>query len=134
LNREELLQQPLVAVFAVARPDGRVHATPLWFWWDGRDINMVVERDSPRHRWAVRCGSAAVCIETVAPTGLAFATAEGPVTVVDPLTAETRFRLWERYVGSERAREVVDAGGHETKVLLRLRPQRWLASGLSEDA
>lgn len=133
MNREELLQQPLVAVFAVARPDGRVHATPLWFWWDGRDINVVVERDSPRHRFAVRAGRAAVCIETGDATGLAFATAEGPVTVLDPLTAETRFRLWERYVGGERAREVVDAGGHETKVLLRLRPQRWLASGLSDN-
>lgn len=132
MNREELLRRPLVAVFAVARPDGGVHATPLWFWWDGREINMVVERDSPRHRWAVRAGSAAVCIETSDPPGLAFATAEGPVVVVDPLTAEMRYRLWERYVGGERAREVVDAGGHETKVLLRLRPRRWLGSGLSE--
>jgi PPOX class probable F420-dependent enzyme len=133
LNRAELLRQPLVAVFAVARPDGGVHATPLWFWWDGSDINMVVERDSPRQRWAIRAGNAAVCIETGGTTGgLVFVTAEGPVTVVDPLTAEMRYRLWERYVGPERAREVVDAGGHETKVLLRLRPQRWLASGLSD--
>jgi len=134
LNREELLQQPLVAVFAVARPGGGVHATPLWFWWDGKDLNMVVERDSPRHRWALRAGSAAVCIETTDPSGLAFATAEGPVTVVDPLTADMRYRLWERYVGRERARQVVDAGGHQTKVLLQLRPQRWLESGLSDDA
>lgn len=92
---------------------------------------MVVERDSPRHRWAVRAGGAAVCIETTEPSGLAFATAEGPVTVLDPLTAEMRYRLWERYAGPERARQVVDAGGHETKVLLRLRPQRWLEAGLS---
>jgi hypothetical protein len=134
LNREELLRQPLVAVFAVARPDGGVHATPLWFWWDGEQLNMVVERDSPRHRWAIRTGGAAVCIETTDRSGLAFATAEGPVTVVDPLTVEMRYRLWERYVGRERARQVVDAGGHETKVLLRLRPKSWLGSGLAEDA
>lgn len=121
-----------MAVFAVARPNGGVHATPLWYWWDGRDINMVVERDSRRQRWATLAGSAAVCIETSDETGLAFVTAEGPVTVVDPLTVELRYRLWERYVGPERAREVVDAGGHETKVLLRLRPERWLASGLSD--
>ncbi len=134
LNREELLQQPLVAVFAVVRPDGGVHATPLWFWWDGEELNMVVERDSPRHRWSVLAGRAAVCIETTDAGDLAFVTAEGPVSVIDPLTTETRYRLWERYVGAERARQVVDAGGHETKVLLRLRPSKWLASGLSAGA
>ncbi|HYM97184.1 MAG TPA: hypothetical protein VET26_07780 [Candidatus Sulfotelmatobacter sp.] len=131
MTREELLRQPLVAVFAVARPGGGVHATPLWFWWDGTDINMIVERDSPRHRWALSSGSASVCIESGDSSTLAFATAEGPVTVVDPLTAETRYALWERYVGPARAREVVDGGGHETKVILRLRPRRWLESGLS---
>ncbi len=126
MDREELLRNPLVAVFAVVRPDGRVHATPLWFHWDGNDINLIVERGSPRHRWSVAAGRAAVCIETVDPAGTSFVTAEGPVTVVDPLTKEARFRLWERYRGAHHAREVVDAGGHESKVLLLLRPETWI--------
>ena len=63
MTREELLDHPLVAVFAVARPDGRVHATPVWYRWDGRDLNLIVERGSRRHRWAVEAGRAAVCIE-----------------------------------------------------------------------
>ncbi len=108
MDREELLRNPLVAVFAVVRPDGRVHATPLWF------------------HWSVTAGPAAVCIETVDPAGTSFVTAEGPVTVVDPLTKEARFRLWERYRGAHHAREVVDAGGHESKVLLLLRPETWI--------
>jgi hypothetical protein len=126
MNREELLAQPLVAVFAVARPDGRVHATPLWFYWDGRDINLIVERASRRHRWAVTAGRAAICIETVEGDALSFVTAEGPIRVVDPLEKATRFLVWERYRGEAKAREVVDRGGHETKVLMLLRPERWI--------
>ena len=126
MDREALLERPLVAVFAVARPDGGVHATPLWFNWDGHEIQLIVERGSPRHRWAAAAGRATVCIESHDEADLSFVTAEGPVTVVDPLEKETRFRLWERYQGAERAREVVDRGGHETKVLLLLRPETWI--------
>ena len=126
MERQQLLTQPLVAVFAVARPDGRVHATPLWFYWDGDDINLIVERGSPRHRWAAASGRAAICIETVDGDELSFVTAEGPIRVVDPLEKATRFRLWERYRGAAKAREVVDAGGHETKVLMLLRPEVWI--------
>ncbi|HYM67147.1 MAG TPA: pyridoxamine 5'-phosphate oxidase family protein [Patescibacteria group bacterium] len=129
MDRDEILRRPLVAVFAVVRPDGRVHATPLWFHWDGNDLNLIVERDSRRHRWAVEAGRAAVCVETVEAGELAFVTAEGPITVVDPLTAEARYRMWERYVGPERARTVVDGGGHETKVLLVLHPETWIPAG-----
>jgi hypothetical protein len=129
VHREELLREPLVAVFAVARPDGSVHATPLWFEWDGQEFRLIVERDSPRQRWSVAAGRATLCIERTGPAGeLYFVTAEGPVRVVDPLTREARARMWERYVGPDRARAVVDRGGHETKVELFLRPDRWLPS------
>jgi hypothetical protein len=126
VDRAELLKRPLVAVFAVARPDGRVHATPLWYLWDGRDFNLVVERGSPRHRWAVASGRAALCIESTDGDELSFVTAEGPVRVVDPLTTEARFKIWEHYRGTERARAVVDSGGHETKVGLILHPETWI--------
>ncbi len=131
MRREEILSRPLVAVFAVVGPDGRAHATPLWFDWNGRTIDVIVERGSPRHRWAVRAGRAAICIETAETGELAFVTAEGPISVVDPLTAEARYRLWERYAGADRAREVVARGGHETKVLLRLTPETWIPGTLA---
>lgn len=127
MQREDLLRRALVGVFAVVRPDGRVHATPLWYLWDGQALNLIVERDSPRHRWSVRAGRAAVCVETVDGGELKFVTVEGPISVVDPVTPEFRYEMWERYVGPMRAREVVDAGGHETKVRLVLTPERWIS-------
>lgn len=126
MDRTELPRRPLVAVFAVTRPDGRIHATPLWFHWDGLDLNLIVERGSRRHRRAHEARRAAVCIETTDGDDLAFVTTEGQVTVVDPLLRETRHRMWERYVGPERAHQAVEQGGHETKVLLLLRPETWI--------
>src|SRR5258706_10399495 len=126
MNRDAILGRPVVAVFAVVRPDGRVHATPLWFSWEGDTVNVIVERDSPRHRWVVRAGRAAICIEAGEPGESAFASAEGPVTVVDPLSVEQRYKLIARYRGALRAREIVNAGGHETKVLLKLTPEQWI--------
>jgi hypothetical protein len=125
-DRERILRRPVVAVFAVVRPDGRVHATPLWFYWDGTTINVIVERGSPRHRWAVRAGRAAVCVEAGETGAGTFVTAEGPVAVIDPLPVENRLRLYEHYRGPLRARTIVDAGGHETKVLIKLTPETWI--------
>ena len=126
MNREQLLHAPLVAVFAVARPDGRVHATPLWYLWDGAAFHLIVERDSPRHRWSVSSGRASLCIETTEGDELSFVTAEGPVTVAGPLSYEDRLQMWTHYRGAERAHQVVDKGGHETKVQLILHPEAWV--------
>jgi pyridoxamine 5'-phosphate oxidase-like protein len=130
MDREEILGRPVVAVFAVVRPDGRVHATPLWFFWDGNVINLIVERGSLRHRFALSAGRAAVCVEAHEPGKAEFVTAEGPVAVVDPLSSEMRYRVIEHYRGPDRAREIVEAGGHESKVLLRLTPEVWIPSRL----
>jgi hypothetical protein len=128
MDRERILRRPVVAVFAVVRSDGRVHATPLWFYWDGITINVIVERGSPRHRWAVRAGRAAVCIEAAEPRVAAFVSAEGPIVVIDPLPVEMRFRWYEHYRGPLQARTIVGSGGHETKVLIKLTPEIWISS------
>lgn len=125
MDRQQLLEAPLVAVFAVARPDGRIHATPLWYLWDGGAFHMSIERDSPRHRFVVASGRAALCIEADEDGDLSFVTGEGPVEVA-PLSRDQRYRIWEHYRGAEHARRVVDAGGHETKVELVLRPEVWI--------
>jgi len=36
--------------------------------------------------------------------------------------------MYQRYRGPARAREVVDGGGHESKVPLVLRPEVWIPS------
>ena len=35
---------------ATTRPDGRPHAMPLWFWWDGTDLFFITQRSTQKAR------------------------------------------------------------------------------------
>lgn len=35
---------------STTRPDGRPHAVPVWFWWDGHDIYFATPRRSQKVR------------------------------------------------------------------------------------
>jgi PPOX class probable F420-dependent enzyme len=35
---------------ATARPDGRPHAMPLWFWWDGESAYFITSVRTQKHR------------------------------------------------------------------------------------
>ncbi|MGH2584989.1 MAG: PPOX class F420-dependent oxidoreductase [Dehalococcoidia bacterium] len=123
-DRDAFLSQPRIAVLATAGNGGRIHAVPVWYRWDGDVFRIITERGSVKHRNAVRAGRATLCIdERDGP--YRYVTAEGPVTVADPVTYEERLALHTVYRGAEAAKAAVDRGGHERMVLLLLRPERW---------
>lgn len=124
-DREAFLRQPRTAVLATTGRDGRIHAVPVWFRWDGEVFRIITERGSVKHRNVVRVPRAALCIDD--RERFTYVTAEGAVTVQDSVTYEERLALHTLYRGPERAKEVVDRGGHERMVLLLLRPERWLS-------
>lgn len=35
---------------ATTRPDGRPHAVPVWFWWDGSDVYFISQRRTQKAR------------------------------------------------------------------------------------
>lgn len=35
---------------ATTRRDGRPHAMPVWFWWDGRDVSFITSRTTQKGR------------------------------------------------------------------------------------
>lgn len=124
-DRDAFLQQPRTAVFATAGRDGRIHAIPVWFSWDGRVFRVITERGSVKHRNAVRSGRATLCVDQ-REGPYQYLTAEGTMTVQDPVTYEERLALHTLYRGAEAAKQVVDRGGHEKMVTLILTPERWL--------
>lgn len=124
-DRDAFLNQPRTAVLATGGRDGRVHAVPVWYDWDGAVFRVLTERGSVKHRNAARAGRATLCVDQ-REGGLRYVTAEGSVTVQDPVTYDERLALHTRYRGPERAKEIVDRGGHERMVMLILRPERWL--------
>jgi PPOX class probable F420-dependent enzyme len=111
-------------VLATVDRAGRAHAVPVWFTWDGEAFRIVTDRGSAKHRNIERTGRATLCIDE-REGRYGFVTAEGPVTVQDPLTYDDRLALHTHYRGAEAGKRIVDQGGHERMVLLVLRPERW---------
>jgi PPOX class probable F420-dependent enzyme len=121
-ERDAYLGQPRNAIVATTGADGRVHAVPVWFLYNDGVFAIITERGSVKHRNAARAGRAALCVDD---GRFAYVGAEGPVEVQDPVSYEERLALHDLYRGAEAAKGIVDHGGHERMVILRLRPDRW---------
>jgi PPOX class probable F420-dependent enzyme len=124
-DREDYLSQPRNATLATVGAGGRVHAVPVWFRYVGGTFEIFTERGSVKHRNAAQAGRAALCVDD---GKFAYVSAEGPVEVQDPVSYAERLALHTLYRGPEAAKQIVDQGGHERMVILRLRPERWLDS------
>jgi PPOX class probable F420-dependent enzyme len=126
-EREALLQQPWTAVLSTLDAQGRIHAVPVWYRWDGAAFRIITDRGSQKHRNVQRTGRASLCVDE-RDGAFRYLAVEGPVEVVDPVTYDERLALHTRYRGGNAARKIVDRGGHERMVLLVLTPERWLPS------
>ena len=126
-DREAFVREPRTAVLSTVGRDGRIHAVPVWFRWDGERFRVITERGSVKHRNAVRVGRATLCIDE-RDGKFRFVTVEGPVRVEDAVSREERLALHTVYRGPEAAEKVVAQGGHERMVLLALTPERWIPS------
>jgi Pyridoxamine 5'-phosphate oxidase len=47
-THQDLLEQPVIAHLATARPDGALQSNPVWFEWDGEHIKISQTRDRQR--------------------------------------------------------------------------------------
>ena len=121
-ERDDYLSQPRNAILATISPEGRAHAVPVWFRYVDGVFEIITERGSVKHRNAETAGRAALCVDD---GKFAYVSAEGPIEVQDPVSYEERLALHTIYRGPEAARRIVDQGGHERMVILRLRPERW---------
>ncbi len=123
-ERTAFLAAPYTAVLATVDPHGRAHAVPVWYRFADGAFRIITDRGSAKHRNIQRTGRATLCIDE-RDGAFAHLTAEGPVEDVGPVTYEERLALHTFYRGPERAKAIVDRGGHERMVLLILRPERW---------
>ena len=123
-ERDAFIREPRVAVLSTVDAKGRAHAVPVWFLWRDGAFRIITDRGSQKHRNAVRTGRAALSIVD----GPKYVTAEGPVTVLDPITLDDRLELHVHFRGEDAARKVVENNRHEHMVILQITPERWLGS------
>lgn len=124
-ERESFLTEPRTAVLATTSPGGTAHAVPVWFRYCDGSFRIITGRGSQKHKNIERTGRATLCVDE-RDGSFRYITVEGPVRVVDTVTADERLALFTHYRGRDRAEKVVAKGGHEQMVLLLLTPERWL--------
>jgi hypothetical protein len=125
-ERDALLDLPLTGVLSTLTPAGRIHSVPVHFLRNGGDLRMLVERDSVKSRNARRSGRATLCVETTIGEGdRRYVTAEGPVSVDEPISRDDLTALDRRY--DRRDAAGFDQASYEDSAMLVLHPERWIA-------
>jgi PPOX class probable F420-dependent enzyme len=124
-ERNAFLAAPHTAVLSTLTAEGRIHAVPVWFRWDGGAFRIITGADSVKVRNLRANLRASLCIDERDTPEMRSLTAEGPVTF-DAVTREERVALWTLYRGPEVAERVTASGAHEGMVLLLLTPERWI--------
>ena len=117
------------AKLATSGPGGRPHVMPVWFLLDGDDLVFTTWGDSVKGRNLRRDPRAAIVVDDeVAP--FAFVHIRGPVTLSEDLEELLRFAtaIARRYMGPDRAEEFGRRNAVPGELLVRLRPERVIAT------
>jgi PPOX class probable F420-dependent enzyme len=122
-NPDELLNEANVAVLATVDGQGRPHAAPVWYLYEGGVLVISTGRGSQKHRNVERNPEVTLVVERRTLPYYAVM-ARGRVEIGPPLSDEERRRLAVRYLGEERARVYLARTQGEGSVSLRLRPRR----------
>ena len=128
------LAEPRNAVVAGTRPDGRPHATPNWFYWDGERFYVSTTKDRYKYRLFTADPRAEFLVDD--PTGFRYVMVYGTIDVREDLAAELpRFRAIRDKHGrpAQPDGELLAGLRGEQRVLLAFTPDRpvsqWTARG-----
>ena len=117
------------AKLATSGPGGQPHVMPVWFALDGEELVFTTWGDSVKGRNLRRDPRAAIVVdEEVAP--YAFVHIRGQVTLSEDLEELLRFAtaIAGRYMGADRAEEFGRRNAVPGELLVRLRPERVIAT------
>ena len=117
------------AKVATSGPGGHPHVMPVWFALDGEELVFTTWGDSLKGRNLRRNPRAAIVVdEEVAP--YAFIHIRGHVTLSDDLEELLRFAtaIGGRYMGPDRADEFGRRNAVPGELLVRVHPQRVIAT------
>ena len=117
------------AKVATSGPGGQPHVMPVWFALDGEELVFTTWGDSVKGRNLRRDPRAAVVVDDeVAP--YAFVHIRGRVTLSEDLDELLRFAtaIGGRYMGAGRAEEFGRRNAVPGELLVRLHPERVIAT------
>jgi nitroimidazol reductase NimA-like FMN-containing flavoprotein (pyridoxamine 5'-phosphate oxidase superfamily) len=134
-ERESFLADLHIGVLSI--PDeGRGPLTvPIWYAYQpGGEVRFVTGRASRKGRLLEKARRLSVCAQTETPP-YSYVSVEGPIVAIDKADLERDLRpLARRYLGTEGGDGYIASTQeeHADNVLVRMRPERWLAVDFSK--
>ena len=132
---ERFLAEPRNAIVIGRRHDGRPHATPNWFLWDGRRFYVSTTRDRAKYRIFRNDPHAQLIVDD--STGFRYVVAEGTAEVLEDVEAGLGYfeglRAKHGRGGASRdeLRAEMERDGRVTLVITPSDPPtQWLALGV----
>lgn len=124
-DREELLNQPNVAILATVGRDGRPHAVPIWYLYEGGVFIMSTGRGSQKHR-NIEANQEVTLVVDRRTLPYYAVMVRGTAEVGPPLSQEARRRMAVRYLGEEMGRAYAARRAGGESVTIRLRPRKFV--------
>jgi hypothetical protein len=130
-ERQRFLADLHVGIVSIPE-DGRGPLTvPVWYDYEpGGELRFVTARTSRKGRLLEKARRFSVCVQTET-SPYAYVSVEGPIVGIEKSDLRPIAR---RYLGTEGGDAYIaeTPGEHDDNVLVRMRPERWLAVDYSK--
>ena len=134
-EREAYLAGVHVGVLSVAEESKGPFAVPVWYAYEpGGEVRVVTVSTTKKAKLIERAGRFSLLAQTEAPP-YKYASVEGPVVAMEQADLERDLRpLCHRYLGKEQGDGYFEvlASMQGERVLIRMRPERWLTADYSK--
>ena len=134
-ERERFLADLHVGIVSVPEEGRGPLTVPIWYAYEpGGELRFVTGKTSRKGRLLENARRISVCAQTEA-SPYAYVSVEGPVVAIGKADVERDLRpIARRYLGTEGGDAYIaeTRDEHDDNVLVRMRPERWLAVDFSK--
>jgi len=126
-RRDVFLADPRLGVLSLLQPSGDPWATPLWYGWNGKQVEMFSERRSAQVRSLELDPRACLIVTNIPPESARWVALEGRIQIRAEFGQNTADRLTRRYLNRAshlEIAEVLDFYRSRDLLQLTLEPQR----------
>jgi nitroimidazol reductase NimA-like FMN-containing flavoprotein (pyridoxamine 5'-phosphate oxidase superfamily) len=119
--RDVFLADLRLGILTLLRPSGEPWATPLWYGWDGKQVEMFSERRSAQVRSLESDPRAHVLVTNIPPEPARWVALEGRIRIRAESGQDTAERLTRRYLSRASDLEIAELlEFHRRRELLQL--------------
>jgi PPOX class probable F420-dependent enzyme len=119
------VMKPRVAVLASVRPDGRPHASPVWYRYEDGAFKVLIDRGSQKQRNVERQPRVELCIDDREPP-YHTVIVRGRASIEPYPGAAWREAMAIHYLGEERGKRYVQTNADDGVVMLRIEPEEYV--------